>query len=736
MPRWPNEPLPEGVGLENLPITNSHCTNRTCKAFADGFNQSEHEISLMSQVDYGWWMLCYWGSWVLIFTLAHGVRMAIYYSRRRRKTKPSDPPSWTHRLVASYRALVYRRFSGRLLGKLGLPAFGVLALLSLSTVFTTCLIFPELPYLRSRFRFGSPPLSIRCAMIISALMPLLIALGGKVNVITVLTGSGYARLNVYHRFIGGLIFALATVHMVPHFVAPIQDGGYDHLAQLFIDKKRELSGTIFYFIFLLMIVFSISWFRSRFYEFFAYTHFFLAFCFIGVLWWHIHGEYMSPTYVYVSVGLWIASALLRMTHRNPALRKGQLRGFPTTIEPMPGNATRVTVRVSQSVSWKAGQHAFIRIPGISIKDNHPFSIASMPAINDPLLPGPKKANELVFLVGERKGFTHKLAERARRASTSTVPSSAIAGSQSPTEKKSIHVSAQSTDVESQRPADTQMHSFIDGPYGDHLGPVHRLYDCVVLIASGTGIACPLPWATHLATQMALARANGLHRCRVRDVRLVWIVRQADQLAWVREELDAALSTAAASRGRLVVDVFVTREKAATAASAAVLPETAVPSVCSSGAVSLKAPSKTKTQDDEKAVLRPSKEKMTHEKSAATLPPSRPLLSVPQPCHSKHSSFSSFASDASTLCPPYPATPPSNANIHLHFAGRPDLRSMVPRLVRGVNGDAKDSFVLACGSAAVVDAAIGQGVVAAQKFIGKGEGKGMFGVRGVGEKLSW
>ncbi|KAK8169002.1 ferric reductase NAD binding domain-containing protein [Phyllosticta citrichinensis] len=480
-----------------------------------------------------------------------------------------------------------------------------------------------------------------------------------------------------------------------------------------------------------MMIFSIPSFRARFYEFFAYTHFFLAFCFIGLLWWHIHGEYMSPTYIYVTAGLWTASALLRMTHRNPALRNGQLRGFQTTIEALPGNATRVTVRVPQSITWKAGQHAFVRIPSISVKDNHPFSIASMPALNDPLLPGPKQANELVFLVGERKGFTHKLAERARRACPSAEPSSTAASSTSSGEKKPVDASTQSADVESQNPAKIQLRSFIDGPYGDHLGPVQRLYDCVVLIASGTGVACTLPWATHLATLMALARADGSHRCRVRDVRLVWIVRQADQVSWVREQLNAALLTAAASRGRLVVDVFVTREKTAPASSTeAVLPATAT-SLRSSGVAS----PKTKKRDDDKDRLRLSKEKKADER-AATPAPSRPLLSVPQPCHSKHSSFSSLASTASTLCPPYSTNAPQASAIHLHFAGRPDLRSMIPRLVRGMSGDAKNSFVLACGSAAVVDAAIGQGVVAAQKLVGKGEGKGMFGVRGVGEKLSW
>ncbi|KAK8240493.1 ferric reductase NAD binding domain-containing protein [Phyllosticta capitalensis] len=726
MSRWPNEPLPEGVPFDDLPASDPHCTNKSCDAFAKGFNESENEIPLMSQIDYGWWMLCYYGSWVLIFVLAHLIRMAIYYIGRRRKKRPSDCPSLSHRLVATYRSLIYRRFTGRRLQRLELPSFGVLALLSLSTIFTTCLIFPEQPYLRSLFRYGSPPLSIRCAMIISALMPLLIALAGKVNIVTVFTGSSYARLNIYHRYVGGLIFALATVHMVPHFVAPIQDGGYDHLAQLFIDKKRELSGTILYFIFLLMILFSVPWFRSRFYEFFAYTHFFLAFCFLGLLWWHIHGEYMSPIYIYLSVGLWVASALLRMTHRNQAFRKGQPLGFPTTIEALPGKMTRVTVRVPQSVTWKPGQHAFMRIPGISLKDNHPFSIASIPAANDPLLPGPKKANELVFLVGERKGFTHKLAERARSDHTSITFS-----------EKHKH-----GDMESQRPhTATSLRTLIDGPYGDHLGPIHRLYDSVVLVASGTGIASTLPWASHLAAQMALAHATGSHDCRVRDIRLVWIVRQAEQLAWIREELDAAVSMAAASSGSLVVDVYVTRGSDASASASA-----------SASAVTLPRPESKRSSSAASSTVEKEKKKALDALTTPSAPPDdsksrtlSPPPRFPRPTHAKSASLSSFASTNSTLfpsrCPsPSPSSPSlaltTPQNTRVHFGGRPDLATLVPKLVRGGRGDAKNAFVLACGSAAVVDAAIGRGVAQAQKLVGKGEGKGMFGVRGVGEALGW
>ncbi|KAL1629787.1 hypothetical protein SLS56_005183 [Neofusicoccum ribis] len=85
--------------------------------------------------------------------------------------------------------------------------------------------------------------------------------------------------------------------MIPHIYAPIKDGGFNYLAQLYIDHKRELSGTILYFLFIWILILSVPWIRSRFYEFFAYMHIFLGFAFTGVLWWHIEGEYMAVSII-------------------------------------------------------------------------------------------------------------------------------------------------------------------------------------------------------------------------------------------------------------------------------------------------------------------------------------------------------------------------------------------------------------------------------------------------------
>ncbi|EKG12843.1 ferric reductase transmembrane component 7 [Macrophomina phaseolina MS6] len=236
--RWPGGSIPSGVPYEDLPITNPHCNTDSCHAFAAGWNESYRETSLISQIDYGFWVLCYYLCWTVLFVVAYSIHLIRDHLVRRdsKGNAPTQHPDWKNILVARYRSVAYRRFTGRLSA---LPSFGILSLFSVSTVFCACLIFPEQPYLRSHFRIGSPPLSI------------------------------------------------------PHMYAPVKDGGVAYLAQLYIDQKRELSGTILYFLFIWLMLLSLPWVRRRAHEFFVCSHVFLGVSFIGILAWHIKGEYIS-----------------------------------------------------------------------------------------------------------------------------------------------------------------------------------------------------------------------------------------------------------------------------------------------------------------------------------------------------------------------------------------------------------------------------------------------------------
>ncbi|EOD47362.1 putative ferric reductase protein [Neofusicoccum parvum UCRNP2] len=274
--------------------------------------------------------------------------------------------------------------------------------------------------------------------------------------------------------------------MIPHIYAPIKDGGFNYLAQLYIDQKRELSGTILYFLFIWILILSVPWIRSRFYEFFAYMHIFLGFAFTGILWWHIEGEYMAPNYIYVAVGI-------------------LLTGFPTTFERLPENVTKVTIEVPRSLRWKPGHHSFLRMPSLSFLDNHPFTIASVPA-------PPLEPNKLIFLIRTHSGFTKRLASRADADAATfqkplrTSPSPSLSSTTSPGDRSPTITPL------------PRLRTLIDGPYGGYTAPLHRTVDSVLLVAGGTGITAALPWALNLGAHMG-ERGDG---SRVRSVRLVWI----------------------------------------------------------------------------------------------------------------------------------------------------------------------------------------------------------------------
>ena len=62
-----------------------------------------------------------------------------------------------------------------------------------------------------------------------ALVPIIVALSGKVNVVTMLTGIGYEKLNVVHRWVSWISFALSIAHTVPFVAAPLMEGGPSEL---------------------------------------------------------------------------------------------------------------------------------------------------------------------------------------------------------------------------------------------------------------------------------------------------------------------------------------------------------------------------------------------------------------------------------------------------------------------------------------------------------------------------
>jgi Ferric reductase like transmembrane component len=141
----------------------------------------------------------------------------------------------------------YRRVTMPPLDMLGLPSGGVLALLLASFVFLTALVFAARPFYRPHLGYGSPPLAIRSGLLAFACIPLFIALTGKVDLVTMLTGISHEKLDVLHQWVACFGFGLSIAHMIPFLVASYQDEGYARVKSEFYAKgvagKNEVSGS-------------------------------------------------------------------------------------------------------------------------------------------------------------------------------------------------------------------------------------------------------------------------------------------------------------------------------------------------------------------------------------------------------------------------------------------------------------------------------------------------------------
>lgn len=220
--------------LEDLPLTDPRCNNDSCTAFEAAHNASQAQVSYYLQFSYGHWTTWYYAIVIFVFTVLYACNR--YAASKPRRQSPSSSLSiLKNKSVAAARYVTYRRFRGPIFDRLGLPSCGLLVLLMLSVLFLCILTFAVRPYYRGHRGYGSPPLAIRTGLMAAACTPLLVALSGKANLITLLTGIGHERLNVVHQWVAYMCLGLSVVHTIPFIVAPLRDGGYAALHNAFYE---------------------------------------------------------------------------------------------------------------------------------------------------------------------------------------------------------------------------------------------------------------------------------------------------------------------------------------------------------------------------------------------------------------------------------------------------------------------------------------------------------------------
>ena len=416
--------------------------------------------------------------------------------------KPKDQSSTStirplNLAIASFRWIFYRPVPVLRIGRIRIvsPSLGASVVVLLATAFVVLYCFIPQPFYYQSMSFGSPPLAIRAGMMSVAMMPWIIGLGMKANIISVMTGIGHERLNVLHRWAGYICLLLALIHTIPFYVQPLWDpSGFaaykTYFAQHWYIYTTGLAaiGPLGF-----LCLHSLPFLRSWGYELFLFLHVPASFAFLAMLFWHCNNYLTSWSYLWATVAIWLSSYLIRLFYLNwtNPLRMSWLIGEECAVTILPENAVKVTVPTQ--TKWRPGQYVYLRMPGVAIFENHPFTIASLCSDDFPSEYGPNY-RDMTLVFRPFGGFTRKVYDTSLRKG----------------------------------PYKTYR-AFIDGPYGGMQRQMAS-FDHVIFFAGGSGI-------TALASQLLdLIKRMRDGKAVTKQVHVVWALKRPETMEWFKEEL--------------------------------------------------------------------------------------------------------------------------------------------------------------------------------------------------------
>ncbi|KAL8661097.1 MAG: hypothetical protein Q9202_005911 [Teloschistes flavicans] len=391
--------------------------------------------------------------------------------------------------IPSVRALRIRK------REISFPSPGVIFLVAAAVIFVTLYSFVPQPLYYTSIQFGSPPLAIRAGMLAVAMMPWIVALSMKANLVSLLTGIGHERLNVLHRWGGYICLFLSLIHTIPFYVTPVWDHGGLAIFKSYFRGQSYIYGTgvaaLVPLIFL--CVHSLPFLRAWMYELFVALHVPVSIVFLGMLFWHCHNYLTSWNYLWATAAIWLTSYCVRLFFLNwtNPWRMSWLIGEEAAVTILPENAVKVTIPTQ--VKWRPGQYVYLRMPGISIFENHPFTIASLCSEDFPSEYG-EQYRDMIVVFRPFGGFTRKVLNAA-------------------IDNGPMHT----------------YRAFLDGPYG---GMQRELasFDTVILFAGGSGITAIVSHLLDLIKKMRDSKAV------TKQVHIVWALKRPETMEWFKEEL--------------------------------------------------------------------------------------------------------------------------------------------------------------------------------------------------------
>lgn len=342
-------------------------------------------------------------------------------------------------------------------------------------------------------------LGVRAAWLGVAQVPLLILLAGKNNLIGAVTGVGYERLQILHRWTARILLFLVTLHVI---FLHLSWNAYDLGPLEYATDSCIPTGWAVYAILIATNLSTIAPIRNFSYEFFVIQHILLFFGFIIAVMMHIPSTALySRVYIYIPIALYLLDRLIRaayFTYHN--IRPGH-----ATLTALEGGVTRITLKSPAIKNWTPGSHVLLKIPKLGLLQSHPATLASIPSSHN---------GDLVFLLKSHKGFTSRIYKNAAQSASST------------------HL------------------ALIDGPYrpshADFAG-----FDTAFLIAGSTGITYTLPILLDIASRIQTQKLP------VKRITFLWIIKNTSWVNWISKDLGAAAEKLRAAGIELDVRVHVT-----------------------------------------------------------------------------------------------------------------------------------------------------------------------------------
>lgn len=233
--------------------------------------------------------------------------------------------------------------------------------------------------------------------------------------------------------------------------------------------------------------------RRKFYELFVTVHVPVSVLLLAMLFWHCNNYLTSWHYLFSTMALWLASYLVRLFYLNWSnpFRMSWLIGEEAAVTIMHEDAIKVTIPTQ--VKWKPGQYVYLRMPGISIFENHPFTVASLCSDDFPSAYG-DEYRDMVLVFRPFGGFTNKVLKNAL----------------------------------DHGPWHTYR-TFIDGPYGGMSRSLDS-FDHVVLLAGGSGVTAVISHLLDLIKRMRDGKAV------TKTVQVIWALKRPETMEWFKEEL--------------------------------------------------------------------------------------------------------------------------------------------------------------------------------------------------------